>query len=74
MPVLNASLGIGAQAAANLLTLGPIIPVQVWVPSALELYLKSKGINVPPPATGNALVDTDATLSAVGESVIRSSV
>jgi len=71
MPILNASLGAGAQAMTNLLTRGPIIPIEVWVPSALESYLRSHNMGVPPPVSGFALIDTGATVSAVDDLAIR---
>ena len=51
--------------------LGPIIPVQIAVPSALEQQLKRENQLVPPPMAGDALIDTGASISAVDDSVIR---
>lgn len=53
-----------------LVQIGPILQVQIEVPKVLAARLESEGKAVPPPATGIALIDTGATISAVTRSVI----
>jgi hypothetical protein len=46
---------------------GPLVAVQVEVPTLLAKYLSDSGKPVPPPVTGWALIDTGATSTAVNE-------
>ncbi len=55
-------------APAALRLAGPVVPVQIEVPSLLAKHLASVQKPVPPPVTGLALVDTGATSTAVNES------
>ncbi len=66
MPLFNVGYG-----PALLEQNGPVVPVEIAVPSALEQQLKKLNQPVPPPHKGFALIDTGATLSAVDDSVIR---
>jgi len=50
---------------------GPTFDIEITVPSALEHQLIAKGIVVPPPVKGQALIDTGATFSAVDESIME---
>ena len=56
--------------AGLLVDIGPVIQVQVEVPTPLAFALQRSGKPIPPPATGMALIDTGATRSAVDETVI----
>lgn len=47
---------------------GPIIPVEISAPKALQEYLAQNGMDIPPPITGYALIDTGAFATAVDES------
>jgi len=53
-----------------LLHLGPLLPIEVSVPQTLIDHLTSKGEPVPPTVSGNALVDTGASISVVDLEVI----
>ena len=55
----------GLQAA------GPILPVQVEIPTALAAQLQQAGQPIPPPVPGLALIDTGASLSAVDVTVVQ---
>jgi len=69
---ISANQGQSSISASNALQfLGPVIPVQIAVPSALEQQLKHMNQQVPSPIAGDALIDTGATISAVDDSVIR---
>jgi hypothetical protein len=50
---------------------GPRLPVEVKVPNALANYLTHKGQPVPSPVSGEALVDTGASVSCVDETVME---
>lgn len=50
---------------------GPVLPVQVEVPTALANQLRQTGQMVPAPAPGLALIDTGASVSAVDVAVIQ---
>lgn len=50
---------------------GPVIQVQVEVPTALATQLQHTGQTVPQPVLGYALIDTGASLSAVDATVIQ---
>lgn len=74
MPILN---GVFVQPPSNALgpgvlqQTGPIIDVQVAVPTALEQLLRQSSKPVPPPVKGRALIDTGATISSVDDATIR---
>jgi hypothetical protein len=44
---------------------GPIIPVTISVPAAMQDFLVKNGKDIPPPVTGMALIDTGAFATAV---------
>ncbi len=56
---------------AVLAQIGPVVPIQIEVPQALNKQLTAAGQPVPAPITGYALIDTGATMSAVDTSVIQ---
>lgn len=78
MPIFKAKFfpGARAQPAVNhpaaLQGLGPLVPVQVEVPTALALQITEAGGQVPQPVTGNALIDTGASVSGVDLPVLAS--
>ena len=74
VPILNGIISPtpGALGPVALQQNGPIIEIEVAVPTALEQLLKQTSKPVPPPVRGFALVDTGATMSAVDDSVVRS--
>lgn len=51
--------------------MGPLLQVNVHVPTALATILTSNGQTVPAPITGFALIDTGATNTCVDDSVIQ---
>jgi len=55
----------------GLRAVGPVLPVQIEIPSILASQLQQAGRTPPEPAEGFALIDTGASASAVDESVIR---
>lgn len=74
MPVVNRIYpqSQGNVGPAILQQNGPTFDIEITVPSALEQFLTQNGQPVPPPARGQALIDTGATMSAVDDAVIRS--
>jgi predicted aspartyl protease len=48
---------------------GPLISVEISIPAALKVYLSEKGLPVPAPQSGFALIDTGAFATAVDQSV-----
>ncbi len=44
---------------------GPVLPVEIAVPSALSRFLSAQNQQIPAPMTGLALIDTGATRSCV---------
>lgn len=56
----------------GLVVTGPKVGVQLEVPTALAKQLGTTGQQVPAPVTGNALIDTGATRSAIDRSVVTS--
>lgn len=79
MPVFNryylvpnpALPGSGLFGGGVLFNAGPRVPVEIRVPNVLATYLTEKGKPVPAPVTGEALVDTGASISCVDETAIR---
>ncbi len=73
MPIYNiASQGPpGTPAAAALHGSGPALPIQVAVPTALENQLRQAGQPIPTPISGNAIIDTGATFSAVDDALLQ---
>lgn len=49
---------------------GPIIPVTIGLPTALEEFCVEKNIPIPPATSGYALIDTGASGSAVHEQLL----
>jgi hypothetical protein len=60
---------VGPQALA---VMGPVLQVEVCVPSDLEKLLSSQNQPIPQPVTGWALIDTGASRTAVEQSCIAS--
>ena len=58
--------------AGPMLRFGPLLPVNIQLPTALATYLSQNGKTVPAPVSGQALIDTGASISAVDASVIQS--
>lgn len=50
---------------------GPFLPVQIEVPLALAAQLQQAGQAPPPPASGFALLDTGASVSAVDAAIMQ---
>lgn len=72
MPVYNGEFRTqeGQPGAGGLLRFGPILPIEIAIPSALSKLLASQNEDIPPPVSGIALIDTGATRSCVDTSVI----
>src|SRR5256885_8960666 len=51
---------------------GPVVAIQVEIPTVLAQALTQAGKPVPQPVSGQALIDTGATLSAVDSQVVTS--
>jgi len=79
MPVFNryflvpdpATPGTGTFGHDILFNGGPRLPVEIKVPNALASFLTQKGQQVPAPVSGEALVDTGASISCVDETVVQ---
>jgi hypothetical protein len=50
---------------------GPIIPVEVSMPAALEEWYVKHNFPVPPPIVGYALIDTGASISGIHEPILE---
>jgi len=50
---------------------GPLIQVVVSMPPALEEFCVTKGIEIPAPVSGYALVDTGASATSVHEPILQ---
>ncbi len=50
---------------------GPLIQVVVSMPSALEEFCGKKGLEIPAPVSGYALVDTGASATSVHEPILQ---
>jgi len=48
---------------------GPLISVEISIPSALKQHLAEKGLPIPAPQSGFALIDTGAFATAVDQTV-----
>ena len=57
----------GVSALARM---GPVLQIEVHVPSALAVQIQSKGETIPPPKIGFALIDTGAASSCVDQPVL----
>lgn len=51
---------------------GPIIPVEVNMPAALEEYCIRQNVPVPAAQSGYALIDTGASISGIHEPILQS--
>lgn len=74
MPIVNFRVGSGDDKAGmepapgGLIAGGPIVPVTIAVPDAVQLLRGESGSPVPEPVTGFALIDTGATCSCFDNS------
>lgn len=71
MPVFN-FFHYSQQQGPTLSETGPLVAVEIGVPSALKQHLAAGGLAVPSAVSGFALVDTGAFASAVDESIFAS--
>jgi len=62
----------GQPVPGGLLRNGPVLPVEIAVPSALSRFLSARNQQIPGPVAGFALIDTGATRSCVDNQVISS--
>src|SRR5882672_8833531 len=69
MPVFN-FFHYTQEAGYTLEDSGPIIPVTIGIPTALEEFCVEKGLQIPAAASGYALIDTGASASAVHEQLL----
>ncbi len=77
MPIHNryiwpSSIPVDQISPASLLQSGPIITVEVTIPSELATLLEEQNHPIPQPVTGFALIDTGASRSCVDDQVISS--
>lgn len=73
MPVFNQIIqqqGQGALGPLALQQIGSVFDEEISVPTALQEALIAKGLTVPPPERGRALIDTGATFSAVENTIM----
>jgi predicted aspartyl protease len=61
----------GQMSAAELRRKGPRIPVQISIPVPLAQKLTSQGLPIPAPQTGEALIDTGASITCVDLQTIQ---
>jgi hypothetical protein len=59
------------QRGGTLTADGPLIPVEVGVPAALEQWLAKNHLPIPAPVAGVALIDTGAGMSGVHEPILQ---
>lgn len=72
MPVLNHFYLVDNKISPALLKLsGPIIAVEISIPNVLKEYLEQKGLPIPNPVNGQALIDTGATNTCVDVDIIK---
>lgn len=48
---------------------GPVVPVEIGLPTALEENYAKEGTPIPPPVSGYALIDTGAASTAANEAI-----
>ena len=79
MPVLNrfylmpnAPAGTPNFHFGPLFALGPRLPIEIHVPTALAKHLSQNGQPVPAPLSGWALIDTGASVTCVDANAIQS--
>lgn len=72
MPLYNGEFrtSAGTPGPGGLRGAGPVLPVEVAVPSALSKLLAQQGQNIPSPISGFVLIDTGATRSCVHIDVV----
>jgi predicted aspartyl protease len=56
---------------SSLSLFGPTIPVEIAIPDELARYYSARNIPIPPPVTGDALIDTGASITAVDLAVLQ---
>jgi len=62
----------GQPVPGGLLRAGPVLPLEIAIPSALSRFLSTQNQQIPAPRSGFALIDTGATRSCVDSQVISS--
>jgi hypothetical protein len=55
----------------GLATNGPVIQVQIEIPSALAASLQASGQPIPTPVDGIALIDTGATITSIDVAILK---
>jgi predicted aspartyl protease len=68
MPVFN-FFHWSQQHGYTLTGSGVLIQVEISIPVALKEHLSGKGLPIPPPQSGFALIDTGASATAVDQSI-----
>jgi hypothetical protein len=68
MPIFN-FFHWSKDAGETLERTGPLLAVEIRLPSALETFCAEKNLNIPPPTSGYALIDTGVFAMAVDEKV-----
>ena len=48
---------------------GPLVSVEISIPTALKAHLSEKGLSIPAPQSGFALIDTGAFATAVDQTI-----
>jgi predicted aspartyl protease len=61
----------GRPTAQGLQVTGPRLPVEIHVPPAWARHLQQNNLPVPAPQTGEALIDTGATVSVVDAAAVQ---
>jgi len=62
----------GQPGPGGLLQAGPVLPLEIAIPSALSKFLSTQNQQIPAPRSGLALIDTGATRSCVDSQIISS--
>jgi hypothetical protein len=62
----------GKPGPGGLLQAGPVLPVEIAIPTALSRFLSAHNQQIPAPKAGFALIDTGATRSCADNQVISS--
>ncbi len=72
MPIYDGEFrsSTGQPGPSALNQIGPILPVEIAIPTALSKYLASQNQPIPAPITGIALIDTGATRSCADNEVM----
>jgi predicted aspartyl protease len=60
----------GQPGPGGLLRTGPVLPLEIAIPSALSRFLSVQNQQIPAPISGFGLIDTGATRSCVDSQVI----